>query len=186
MSADVASGRKVNSGLIFSNSDLKEAGISTIADMQFCFHIFDANTWDTIIDSRPIDIQTAAAQSYNYTFDDSGVTCYNENGIKIVAKGLAQDSSFFGPSVVVYIENNRSEAITVQVRDVSVNGYMVESMFSPDIAPGKKSIDTITFLGSDLTENGITEISEADMYFHIFDSVSWNAIVDTSPVTLKF
>ena len=186
MSADVANGKKVNSGLVFSNSDLKEAGISTIADMQFCFHIFDANTWDTIIDSRPIDIQTAEAQTYNYTFDNSGVTCYNENGIKIVAKGLAQDTSLFGPSVLVYIENNRSDAITVQVRDVSVNGYMVESMFSSDIAPGKKSIDTITFLGSDLTENGITDISEADMYFHIFNAVSWDAIVDTAPVTLRF
>lgn len=106
--------------------------------------------------------------------------------LSMVAKGLAQDTSLFGPSVLVYIENNRSDAITVQVRDVSVNGYMVESMFSSDIAPGKKSIDTITFLGSDLTENGITDISEADMYFHIFNAVSWDAFVDTAPVTLRF
>lgn len=32
----------------------------------------------------------------------------------MVAKGLAQDTSLFGPSVLVYIENNRSDAITVQ------------------------------------------------------------------------
>ena len=186
MSEDVAAGKKVNSSLTFSSSDLKTAGITTIADMQFSFHIFDANSWETIIDSRPIDVKTSAAQDYSYTFDDSGVVAYEGNDIRIIAKGLVTDTSLFGPSIVVYIENNRSDAITVQARDVSVNGFMVEAIFSCDIAPGKKCMDTITFLRSDLTENGITDINEADLYFHIFSAETWNEIVDTQPIKLTF
>ena len=186
MSEDVASGKKVNSGLTFSNSGLKTAGITTIADLQFSFHIFDSSSWETIIDSRPIDIKTSAAQDYPYPFDDSGITVYEGNDIRIIAKGLTTDTSLFGPSIKVYIENNRNDAITVQARDVSVNGFMVEAIFSSDIAPGKKCMDTITFMRSDLTENGITDINEVDLYFHIFSAETWNEIVDTQPIKLTF
>jgi hypothetical protein len=99
---------------------------------------------------------------------------------------LTTDTSLFGPSIKVYIENNRNDAITVQARDVSVNGFMVEAIFSSDIAPGKKCMDTITFMRSDLTENGITDINEVDLYFHIFSAETWNEIVDTQPIKLTF
>ena len=39
---------------------------------------------------------------------------------------------------------------------------------------------------SDLTENGITDINEVDLYFHIFSAETWNEIVDTQPIKLTF
>ncbi len=186
MSVDVVNGKKANDSITFSSSDLKSCGIDTIADMEFSFHIFTTSDWDDYLDTPPIQLKTSAADSYQYTFDDSGSTAYDENGIKVVVKGLAEDGSFFGPSIVVYLENNSAKNITVQVRDVSINGFMVDAIFSSEVVAGKKAIDTITFMSSDLEENEITNVDSVELSFHIFETDNWNTIVDTDVIKIDF
>lgn len=186
MSIDVASGKKANDSLTFMKSDLDASGIKTIADMEFSLHIFTTEGWDDYLDTPLIQLKTSIAETYEYTFDDSGDLAYGEDGIKVVVKGLSEDKSIFGPSIVVYIENNSNKDITVQARDVSINGFMVETIFSSDILIGKHAVDTITFLSTDLEENEISSIEEVELSFHIFESVGWNTIVDTDIITMTF
>lgn len=186
MSADVAAGKKANDSLTIMRSDLETAGISTVADIEFSFHIFDSTTWDTIIDSDMVKIETSAAEGFTYSYDDSGDQVYNDNGVEIVVKGLSESGSWLGPAVVVYIYNSGSRDVTVQARDVSINGFMVESVFSSDVVAGKHAMDTITFLSSDLESNGIEKIESIELSFHVFDMSSWDTIVDTAPVTINF
>ena len=42
--------------------------------------------------------------------------------------------------MILYIENNSDKNVTIQVRDVSVNGFMVESSMLEDVMAGKKAI----------------------------------------------
>ena len=76
--------------------------------------------------------------------------------------------------------------ITVQARDVSINGFMVDAMFSCDVVSGKRSIDTITFLDADLEKNSITSVDDVELSFHVFDSDSWETVVDTETVKITF
>ena len=184
MSCDVAAGMKANDSMYFYLSDLELAGIGTIAEMEFSFHIFDSDTWDTILDSEQITLTTSAYGTYTQTYDDSGTVLYDANGFKIVAKGLSVDT--FGTDLVVYIENNSTQDVTMQVRDTSVNGYMVDPVFSSDILAGKKVVATMDFYNSSLEENGITDITTISTYFHIFDLDTWDTIIDTDPVTINF
>lgn len=186
MSVDVVNGKSANDGLTFMSSDLEACGISSIADMEFSFHIFDTEGWEDYLNTSPIQLKTSIADTYEYPFDDSGSLAYDGNDIKIIVKGLTEDNSIFGPSVVVYIENNSDKDITIQTRDVSVNGFMVDAMFSSDVMSGKHAVDTITFLSSDLEENEITEIENIELSFHIFETTSWDTIVDTNTVTITF
>ena len=50
-SCEVAGGKKANDQIIIMNSDLEQAGIEVIKDIELKFHIFDSQTWDTIFDS---------------------------------------------------------------------------------------------------------------------------------------
>ena len=84
------------------------------------------------------------------------------------------------------LENTGDKDITVQTRDVSINGFMVEAMFSCDIVAGKRAVDTITFMESELEENAITAIEDVELSFHIFDSNKWETIVDTEPINIAF
>ena len=186
MSVDVVNGKKANDTITFMESDLEACGIHTIADMEMSFHIFDSADWTDYLDTPQIQIKTSAAGTYEYTFDDSGDVAYDGNDVKIVVKGLSQDASVFGPSIVVYIENNSDEDITVQTRDVSINGFMVDAIFSSDIIAGKHAVDTITFFSSDLEENESSEIETAELSFHIFDLHNWNTITDSDVVVIIF
>jgi len=84
------------------------------------------------------------------------------------------------------VENNSDKAVTVQVKDVSVNGFMVDPAFSSDVLPGKKAFDTISFLESDLQENNITDITTIELTFDIFDSVEFNTIYESENITISF
>lgn len=185
-SADVSAGKKANDSITFTSSDLKSAGIETIADMEFSFHIFDSESWDTYLDTDLIQIKTAAAETYPYTYDDSGNVIYNADNIKVVAKGLVENDSLFGLSVMLYVYNGTDKAITIQTRDDSVNGFMVSTSCSIEVTPGKHAIGSVTFFSSDLEENEITQIADYEFSLHIFDSASWETINDSEPITLNF
>lgn len=185
LSADVAAGKKANETMTIMSSELEQAGIKTIKDIEFILHIFDTETWDEIVDSDVIVISTDATD-YVQTFDDSGVVAYDENGVKIVAKELNSSDSFWGADLYLYIENNTEQDITVQARDVSIDGFMIDPVFSSEIVHGKKAFDSLTFMESDLTDNGITDIKEIELKFHIFDTASWDTIKDTDIVTVSF
>ena len=186
MSVDVVNGKKANDGLTFIQSDLESCDIDTIADIEIEFHIFNTADWETYLDTDAIQIKTSVADTFDYTYDDSGDLAYEGNGVKIIVKGLAENDSIFGPSVIVYIENIGDNDITVQSRDVSVNGFMVDSMFSCDVLAGKRAVDTITFMESDLEDNEITAIEDIELSFHIFDMADWETIVDTEVVNIAF
>lgn len=183
ISCDVASGKKANDELTIYQSSLEQCGIDTIADIEFTFHIFTTDGWDDFLDTEPITLKTTVADSYNYAFDDSGDLLYQENGITVVSKGVYEDSGEHG--VLVYICNESGFPITAQIRDLSVNGFMINSIFSPDIANGKHAIDKIKFSDSSLEENEIVEIEDVEFSFHIFNSNDWRQTFDSGIITIE-
>lgn len=186
MSAQVAPGKKANDSLTFGTSELDECGIEQIATMEFYFTIFDTDSWDNIVDSDKIKIDTSAVDDYEQKYDDSGNVLVEKDGIKIIEKGLSKDGSFWGPGVILYIENNSDKDITVQVRDVSVNGFMVDSSMSEDVAAGKRALSAVQFFSTDLEENSITDITSAEFSFHVFTQKGWDDIFDTDVIKINY
>lgn len=186
ISEEVAAGKKSNTSITFSAQALSECGITTFTEMEFYFHVFTQDDWETYFDSDVINVKTSAYGSYEQEIDDSGEVFYDEDGIKIIGKGLSNNDSIFGPGLIVYIENNTDTDFTVQVRDTSVNGFMIDTIMSEDVAAGKKAITAVTFFKSDLEENEITIITSIETSFHVFDMDGWDTIVDTDPITINF
>ena len=120
------------------------------------------------------------------TADVNGIVLYDANDIKITCKGYTEDDSFWGPTLKYLVENNTNKNITVQVRDCSVNGFMVDPTCSTDVASGKKANDTMTWFESDFEENDIDAIETIEFYFHIYDADEWETIVDSEIITLNF
>ena len=184
MSCDVAAGKKANDSITIMSEDLEISGVDTVSSIEFTLTMFDSDSWNDIATSDTISLTTNVTD-YVQKYDDSGEVIYDENGIKIVSKGIVEDE-IWGPEVVLYIENNTDAAITVQPRDTSINGFMVDASMSSDITVGKKIVDEITFLTDDLDTNGITEIEELETAFAIFDMESWEDIITTGPITISF
>ncbi|MDO4332943.1 MAG: hypothetical protein Q4C58_09685 [Eubacteriales bacterium] len=185
MSADTVPGKKNNASMTIMKSSLEECGIEKIAKIDFSFHIFDTESWDTIADTDTISLETSHAATYSQIFDDSGDILYEEDGVKIILKGISDDS-IFGPSIKYYIENNSQEKIIVQARDTSVNDFMLSPTMSTEVTAGKKAIGTMTFFSSELEENSISEFETVETSFHIIIGENWSNSRDTDIITLTF
>lgn len=107
-------------------------------------------------------------------------TLYNASGIKIMYKRISDH--FDDKSIDLYIENNTLKDITVQVRDFSINGYMIDPIFSSDVAAGKKINDDIVISDSKLEKNDIEEIKDVELKFHIYNDDTGDTIIDTGVI----
>lgn len=186
MSADVAPQKKNNDSLTFFKSSLDQCGIKQIAEIEFSLHIFNSDNWSDSYDSEMLTIKTPLADTYTQNYDDSGEVLYEDENVKIVSKGIAEDINFMGPVLVLYIENNMEKGITVQGRDTSVNGFMIDAILSSELMPGKKTFANMTLLASDLKDNQIETIETLETSFHIFNTDGWATIKDTDPITINF
>ena len=176
----VAAGQEVRESILFLASRMERSGIETIADLEVSFHILDQNRI-TFLDSGAVTVRTPAADTYQYRFDDSGEELYSENGVRIVSKGFSENESIFGPGLVLFIENTTDRAITVQAKDVQVNGAAVDAIFSEDVLPGKRSVSAVTLLNTSLQDSGVGEIRNLKFYLHVVDRDQRTTLFDTAP-----
>ena len=184
LSADVAAGKKANDTLDFLSNALARCGIETITDIELDLVVSDGDSWQTLYETGPVILQTSAAGQYTQTYDDSGEEIYNQNGIRVVAKSVNDD--LFGMGIKFYLENNTDKTVIVNADNVSVNGCMMTDLFYSDLAPRSHAVDTLTLLGSELEDNHIDTITDAELSLQITDADYYQTIDSTAPITLHF
>ncbi|MBC5647536.1 hypothetical protein [Christensenella tenuis] len=108
----------------------------------------------------------------------------DQDGILITYNGL-QENELWGQELKITIENNTDQPITVQTRDVSLNGYMIDPILSADVAAGKKSNSTITIMESDLEANGITTFETIELRLIAINSNTWDDVLDSELITIN-
>lgn len=106
----------------------------------------------------------------------------DEQGIRIQIAAL--EEARMGPELKVQIENSSEVSVTVQVRKTSVNGFMIEPIFSCDVAPGKKAVDGISFYESDMERHNIEVITNIELVFHVFNATTWETVFRSQPVQI--
>lgn len=182
--SEIAAGKKSNATIYLSSSELKAAGIDTVGRIEIYFHAYDADSYDRIFTTDCIEIETSAIDSMDTTVNDEGTELYNDGGIRIVGKTV-DENSFWGTAILLYIENESGRNVGISVDDMSVNGFMLTPYFSTTVYDGKKAVDDITIMSSELKENGITSIEEVELKFHIYDNDSYETIADSDPITFS-
>lgn len=179
-SGNVAAGKKTNETLYLSSTELKNAGIDNVGKVEIDFYAYDDN-YSRVFENEIVTLATNKIDSIDVNSNVDGVVLYNENDIKIVGQ-YVKDNSFWGTSVVVYVENNTEKEITVTCDNLSVNGFMVSEYFYSNVYPGKKAVDSITLFDSDLEENDIDSVEDIELSFKILNSKNYNVIDQTDPI----
>lgn len=179
--AEVAAGKKTNETMNLSTSQLNAAGITVVGEVEIYFHIYDSDSWDKIVDPDCISIKTSEYDSMDTEADASGNVLYDADGIKIVGKYVNEDS-FWGKSIVLYIENNTERNVVIHAEDFSVNGFTMTCYFSSTVYAGKKAIDEITLMSSELEENDIKSVDEVSLKFKIMTE-DYDTIAKTDEIT---
>lgn len=182
--SEIAAGKKSNATIYLSSSELKAAGIDTVGRIEIYFHAYDADSYEGIFTTDCIEIETSAIDSMDTTVNDEGTELYNEGGVRIVGKTV-DENSFWGTAILLYIENESGRNVGISVDDMSINGFMLTPYFSTTVYDGKKAVDDITIMSSELEENGITSIEEVELKFHIYDNNSYETIADSDPISFS-
>ena len=182
--SEVAAGKKSNETIYLSSSELKAAGIDTVGRIEIYFHVYDTDSYDKIFDSDCVTIETSAIDSIDTTANDEGTELYNDCGIRIIGKTV-DENSFWGTAILLYIENQSGNNVGISVDDLSINGFMFTPYFSTTVYDGKKCIDDITILSSELEENGIESIDEVELKFRVYNSDSYETIAESDPITFS-
>lgn len=113
-----------------------------------------------------------------------GSVIMDQNGIKITFLGFSpKTNGLKGYDIKLKIENNSGKDYTVQVRELSVNGIMADSIFSSDVKDGKIANDVIWVYN--MEERGITPpITSSEFCFHIFNTNDWSDSFDSSTIKI--
>ena len=172
---------KSNEVMYLSSAELKAAGIDTVGQIEMYFHAYDSN-WDNLFKNVYSKLETSEFANMDTTPNDEGQELYNANGVRIVGKTV-DENSFWGTAILLYIENTSGQNVGINVDNMSINGYMMTPLFSTTVYDGKKSIDDITIMSSDLEANGITSVDQVELKFHIYNAESYDTIADSDAIT---
>ena len=109
---------------------------------------------------------------------------YEDEYIRVEYNGVEKtrynDGSY---DIIVTIENLTDQSITVQAREMSINGYMVSPIYSCDIAAGKKSKEGMRISSSNAKDCPISDIENIETRFICYGS-GFNTLEKTEPIVL--
>ena len=108
---------------------------------------------------------------------------YQDANAKISYSGIREN--WLGYQFDLTIENFTSRTLVVQVRETSINGFMVDSICSIEIAPRKKAQDNFLIMGDDATRVPMSAVRSVETKFHIFDWDDLDFWYDTPNIIIK-
>lgn len=181
--SDIAAGKTANETMYLSSGSLKAAGIDSVGKIEMYFHAYDSQM-DYLFQNVYSEIQTSEFANMDTTPNDEGIELYNQDGIRIVGKTV-DENSFWGTAILLYCENTSGQNVGISVDDMSINGFMMSPFFATTVYDGKRAVEPITILSSDLKENGIESVDEVELKFHIYNAETFETIADSDPITFS-
>lgn len=94
---------------------------------------------------------------------------YQDENVIITYEGITEGSWGNGYDICITVENLSQRTLTIQCRETSINGYMVEPICSIEVASGKKNRDAISIMGDDADSIPMNMVNNVETKFHIFD-----------------
>lgn len=167
-----------------------------------CFTIFNYSRKDSelkyteFLEKLSIDNtkETQATEKTTKSSDDSKSTGTQSNQViyldqNVIVSFVEFDSvgKYSGPRIKLFVSNPGRKSRLIQVRDLSVNGYMASGICSFTVTPGNKAYDYITITKSSLEKNNMSvgDISKIEFKLCIADDDNWSDNYETKKITIN-
>ncbi len=111
-----------------------------------------------------------------------GTTLYEDGDIRIVTPWQGEDLTTELP---IWLFNDSHRDLSLMLQDVVVNGFVMEfSYLSCDAPAGSAAMATLRLEEGELGLAGIQEIGNLSLGFCVYDTYSYETLVETARVTL--
>lgn len=115
--------------------------------------------------------------------DSENSVLYQDENLIITYDGISGEEDEY--EVKFVIENLSHRTLTIQARETSINGFMVDPMCSMEVAPGKKVKDGMRIWLEDAETTPMSEVQNIETKFHIFDFDDMDYGYDTENIIIK-
>lgn len=109
---------------------------------------------------------------------------FEQDGIVVTAKEYVTDR-IWGDGIKLLIENNSDKSVTVGCNALIVNNYMISDLFVSGVAAGKKANEVMYLSSEELEAAGIDSVGQIEVYFHVYDTDTYETLFDTECVTIQ-
>lgn len=162
-------------------------GINEVGSVSISLKQYNADG-DEITEEIPIEI---AISKKTAGYDTNGKEVYNNNGLRIVAKTVMEDTSEYSSDMYILLLAENTGKNTLSIDDVydslSVNGYMTDySYYSQEIKSGESAVIEIKLWESSLEKNNIGAVSDIKEVEIGFEIKSGRDTIDEPTVTILF
>ncbi len=175
--ADVAPGKKANEEISLSDSELKENGVTDFSDIELSFRVYDSDDWM----ADPVARETV----HIYPYGEENATVFVredqpedivlvDNDEVTVIVTASEDDEIWGYSTKLFLVNKTDKNLMFSTDEASINGYMFTSLFASTVSAGKCEFTSMSWLDSEMEENGITEVEEIEMRLKVYDDDNWS------------
>ena len=122
-------------------------------------------------------------QSSGETIEET--VLYDAKDVKITAKSLTLDDSYYAATIDITIENNSNKDLNISTTSVYVNGYQIDGWLYANISAGKKSNESLIFYEQDFERCGITTIADIELAFDAYDADTFDDYFETDLVKIE-
>lgn len=187
--ATVSPGMKANEEISFLQQDLKNNGITEVTDITFTLAVYDSTDLlaEYLVDEEftVYPLGEAAHRSYRRQLLETDTVLFQNDQCAMIVTGFDPESNW-GYAMEVYLENRAEDTLMFSADRVAVNGFMCDPYWAVEVAPGKNCNTRISWLDSDLEENGITQVQTISLPIRVYDSEDWsqgNILQETFTIT---
>ena len=177
---EVAAGKKVNSIVDFDTYELEQMGVESPDEITFTLAVTDS---EEFLDGPMVRTgfviyptgKTADQVVYPEYVHKNGETVITENDVLTFIIESVEDevSEFY--TLNCYLANHTDKNLMVSWDGVSVDSFMVDPFWAASVSAGKQLYTQVSFLRSDLEEQGIEDVSEIEFTLLAYDDDNWDA-----------
>jgi hypothetical protein len=128
------------------------------------------------------DSATDSVEASNVTIDEQILV--EQDDIIVTATEYVTDN-IWGDGIKLLLENNSDKDVMVGCNALIVNDYMITDLFASEVAAGKKANETLYLSNDQLEAAGIENVGKIEIYFHVYDSSTYETVFDTECVTIQ-
>lgn len=150
-----------------------------VAAISFCVTACGTEPPKTLADNEK---QTQSMQKENETEKTEDIifekiTAVDNEECSIILTGLEPDN-MWGYTINAMLENKSADKTYMfSLENASIDGVQCTDLFASEVAAGKKANEDISLSDKELKENGVTDFSDIELSFRVYDSDDWSADV---------
>ena len=177
---EVAPGKMVNSTVDFDTYALEKMGVTSVDQVAFDLSVLDSEAFldeplvDTGFAIYPTGKQADQVVFPEYTHKNGETVIVDRDVVTFIIENVEDEVSEYY-TLNCYVANHTGKNLLITWDAVSVNGFMVDPFWAASVAGGMQLVTQISFLRSDLEEQGIQDVSEIEFTLLAMDQDDWEA-----------